>query len=93
MDIRNLMIMIHADVVKSALHPSSGAISPASALSMPALLTLSSIAVILDVFVNKHITLIGPLMLWKEKWLSSMIICIQLLCPSLTLYVHTVEIL
>jgi hypothetical protein len=80
-------------VVKSAPSPSSGAVSPASALSMPALLTLSSIAVILNVFVNKHVTLAGPLVLWKEKWLSSMIICIRLLCASLTPYVRTVEIL
>ena len=76
MDIGNLlMIMIRALVVKSVLSPSSaGAVSPASALSMPALLILSSIAVILDVFVNKHVILAGPVVLWKEKWLSSMII-------------------
>jgi hypothetical protein len=78
---------------ESTLSPSSGTVSPASTLNMPALLTLSSIAVILDVFVNKHINLTGPLVLWKEKWLSSMIICIRLLCASLTPYVCTVEIL
>jgi hypothetical protein len=94
MDIGNLMmIMIRADIVKSAPSPSSGAVSPASALSTPALLTLSSIAVILDVFVNKQVTLAGLLVLWKEKWLSRMINCIRLLCSSLTPYVRTVEIL
>jgi hypothetical protein len=56
-------------------------------------LTLSSIAAALNFFVNKHVTLAGPLVLWKEKWLSSMIICIRLLCVSLTPYVRTVEIL
>jgi hypothetical protein len=67
MDIGNLlMIMIHMDVVKSMLSPSSGIISAASNSSMPALLTLGSIAAILDIFMNKHITLAGLLMLWKE---------------------------
>jgi hypothetical protein len=67
MDIRNLlMIRICADSMKGAHHPSSGVISPASNSSMPAFLTLSSIATILDIFMNKQITLTGLLVLWKE---------------------------
>jgi hypothetical protein len=67
MDIGNLLlIMIRADAVKSAASPSSGVVSPANVLSMPALLTLSSIAAILDDFVNKHVILAGLLMSWKE---------------------------
>jgi hypothetical protein len=37
--------------------PNSSIISPANDLSLQALLTLSSIAAILDIFVNKHVTL------------------------------------
>jgi hypothetical protein len=62
MDIGNLLlIMICMHIVKSSPSPSSSIISPASVLSMPVLLTLSSIAAILDGFVNKYVTLAGLL--------------------------------
>jgi hypothetical protein len=52
---------------KHAESHSSGVISgPANDLSMPTLLTLCSIKAILNIFVNKHFTLAGLLVLWKE---------------------------
>jgi hypothetical protein len=41
---------------------------------------------------NKQITLTGLLVLWKEWWLNSMIICIWLLCEFLTPYICVVKI-
>jgi hypothetical protein len=61
MDIGNLLMrMICADVVKSAPSPSSGILLQSrKGFFLPGLLTLSPIAAILNVFMNKHVTLAG----------------------------------